>query len=359
MTSASSLAFPGSRTLATWWRQLAPFHPQAFAVGYLFIHRLEAQACWLLPQPLDPLLHHVLEALVLEQNQGGSHQPFMSRLSKRLNLEIPILSQLVHSLKQMDLIVAKTSKSFLDTTWDLTEQGQKALQTKNVWSRQWKRGNFSFLERLGPTGLRLTPAHYLKILDAPSTPWLVEESVAFQGNWLHECLNQSPEWKKTFGFPIELLAFPPLPSDRGAAIPWDQILLDRPERLLAVLVQGPKPQEELLGFGVRSEGWVLNTTEPIIRLPANGHVLTPDWHGPSTLEFYKQAWQSWCQTRTVPSALVHECGLSLVGECLYVKAPEALIQSLTAAKSDVFKGDTWILAGDGYERLAARLEVNA
>ena len=42
MNAVTSLPFPNARTLAGWWRLLAPQRPLALWVGYLFLHRVEA-----------------------------------------------------------------------------------------------------------------------------------------------------------------------------------------------------------------------------------------------------------------------------------------------------------------------------
>jgi hypothetical protein len=348
MTSASSLAFPGSRTLATWWRQLTPLEPKGLGVGYLFLHRIEASADWLRAKPLDPLLLLVLEAIAFMQKEAAFSP---SQLGNRLHLDPAVVRRLVHSLINLQLVEEKAAGG---PTWCITQAGQETLTTKNIWVRQKQRGQFPFAERLGPTGRRLGPPHYLNIHDAPATPWNIEPGTIFDVNWLHACQTQASEWKVTFGFPLDLLAF----SAPGATnAHWDNIVLDKSERLLVVFFQGPKPQEELFGFGVRPEGWQLNVAEPIFRLPAPAINLFIEPDGVAPLVAFKNAWQSWCQTRTVPPTEIQECELALSDECLRVATPERLIQYLQAGKSDIFKGDTWLLAGEGYVRQAARVEI--
>jgi hypothetical protein len=353
MTSASSLAFPGSRTLATWWRQLAPLEPTGLGVGYLFLHRLEAAADWLRPQPLDPLLLLVLEAITFMQKETAFSP---NHLANRLHLDTAVVKRLVNSLIDLQLVEEKAAAgpTCAGPTWCITQAGQETLTTKNIWVRMKQRGQFPFVERLGPTGRRLAPPHYLDIHNAPATPWNIEAGTIFDVNWLHACQTQALEWKTTFGFPLDLLAFS-APGDTNAQ--WDNIVLDKSERLLVVFFQGPKPQEELFGFGVRPEGWQLNVAEPIFRLPALAIKLFTEPDGVAPLDAFKNAWQSWCQTRTVPPAEIQECELALSNERLRVAAPERLIQYLQAGKSDIFRGDTWLLAGEGYVRQAARVEI--
>ena|SRR5438105_7261708 len=359
MTSASSLAFPGSRTLATWWRHLAPFRPQGLWVGYLFLHRLEAAACWLEPQTLDPLLVVMLEALVLEQKRGILPADLLyDRLHQRLGLDVPIVRRLAHSLAQRQLLASQIPASGPGLSWVVTDDGQAALRTKTVWARRWRRGTFPFVERLGSNGQRLAPPHYLKILDGPSSSWIVHDQATFTAGWLHACIEQTSEWKRIFGFPLGVAAFAALPGAE-ALVPWDHVVLDRTERLLIAFLQGPKPEEELIGFGVRPEGWVLSTAEPILQLPAAACSVL--WQPPESqpLADWQNAWLMWCQTRNVPLALGHDCALTLVDKRLRIAAPERLIHYLQAARSDVFRGESWLCAGEGYVRQAARLEVVA
>ena len=73
MDRASSLIYPGSRTLAGWWRQLAPLQPKAIAMGYGFLHRIEAAVNVVTQEPIDPLVHLVLQALALEKSAVPAH----------------------------------------------------------------------------------------------------------------------------------------------------------------------------------------------------------------------------------------------------------------------------------------------
>jgi hypothetical protein len=355
MTSASSLAFPGSRTLATWWRQLDVYKPQSLCAGYLFVHRLEAPAIWRQQQPLDPFLLLVLEALSLEQKDAAPQDRACRRLSRRLHLDVPILRHALHSLAALELIGSPAAAP--ETAWRLTDPGQDALRDKRAWARIQKRGTFSFVERLDPTGQRRAAPHYLKIAAGPASPWHVEPAAAFDAAWLRACQDQAPEWKDAFGWPAELVAFDPAAPPSETAPRPDQVVLDRTERLLVVLLQGSNPADELLGFGVRAEGWLLHAAEPIFRLPTAARSLFPE--ASASLDVWQQAWRSWCQSRSFPAVDVKECTLSLVEERLRVEAPEHLIRALQAGKGDFAKTETWLLAGDGYLRHAARLEIVA
>jgi hypothetical protein len=353
MTSATSLAFPGGRTLATWWQQLASFKPVGLGVGYFFVHRLDAQAAWFRAQPLDPLALLVLEAILMEEAcASGSTECFCARLQRRLPLELPILRRLTQTLEQAQLIECGRLTGPVVDECRLTDRGQQARRSGAVPVRHCQRDTFTFVERLGPTGQRMASPHFLRLAEAPAAPWLACEATGVPISQLRACAEETPEWKSTFGFPLDVEAFPE--SSAGSPVAPEQVIIDRPERLLAVFCQ--TREQELLGFGVRPEGWALVAGEPIARLTAAAADVLGLDRSPAA-PMWKQAWSSWCQARALPRVHADECSLTLVEERLRVAAPERLIHTLEATKSDQFSAENWILAGDGYARQAARLEL--
>jgi hypothetical protein len=354
MTSASSLAYPGSRTLATWWRQLAPLRPQGLWVGYLFLHHVEALARWREPRALEPLLLLVLEAIALEQQEPVPTGPLCRRLEQRLSLTGPVVCRLVRSLAQGRLLMSQNAGSSQEQNWRLTEEGLAALRLRQVWINLEQRATFPFLERLKPDGQRLAAPHYVRIDETGSASWASERH-PFDISLLPACVEQGPVWKKTFGFPFEVTAFgdhAPAPDARGG---WDNVVVDRTERLLAALVQGPPPEEKLVAFGVKPEGWGLQTSKAIAHLPAAAGAIF--WGPDDTLDLLRRAWLSWCAVRNVPPGQAEACSFALLHERLIVSAPEPLIQFLRLGRSDIFKGDAWLLVGEGYLRQAVRLEL--
>ena len=177
MTSASSLAFPGSRTLATWWQQLAGYSPTGLGVGYLFVHRLEARAAWLVKHPLDRLSLLVLEAIRLENTPPSTPtDSFGDRLERRLGLTLSVIRRLLQSLEKMNLLEAEHASDTLASACRLTERGDEALRSGLVPSHEWKCAEFPFVERLGPTGTRLSLPHFMPIAEAPAAPWVPGEA---------------------------------------------------------------------------------------------------------------------------------------------------------------------------------------
>src|SRR5947209_14562408 len=118
MDSASSLAYPGGRILAGWWRQLQPQRPAGLWVGYLFVHRVEALVDCAAPRPVDALSLHVLQALAVEQKPDGTHAHGPNTLPSRLHLPAPAVHQLLIDLQGQDLV-----RRCEPGCWCLSERG--------------------------------------------------------------------------------------------------------------------------------------------------------------------------------------------------------------------------------------------
>jgi hypothetical protein len=171
-------------------------------------------------------------------------------------------------------------------------------------------------------------------------------------------VTRAAEWKERYGFPTEVSAvFGPAPEAEATA--WRQVIVDRPERLLAVLVRvgnagGP---DRLLGFAARQEGWVLQADAPAFAVAGRWDELFPELSAGPPAEAWREAWLAWCQPRGIPGAEAAACGLELRDERLLVRAPARLIERLQAARSDAIKGEAWLLAGEGAIRRAAVVEL--
>src|SRR5947209_6815734 len=93
MTAGPALTFPGSRTVAGWWRQLAACQPRALWVGHLLLHRVEALVRVARPRRPERLTLLVLQALHL-----GDGQP-LEGLNARLHLGRQVLGRVLAALR--------------------------------------------------------------------------------------------------------------------------------------------------------------------------------------------------------------------------------------------------------------------
>jgi hypothetical protein len=349
MTAVSPLVFPGSRTLAGWWKQLAPLQPRALWAGHLLLHRVEALAALHLLSPLDPIFLFVLRAVAL--SGGGSLQD----LDQHLHLGLPLLRQLLRHLENEKLV-----RPVEGGTWSLTVLGRQGLEQGSYTQIRHERRAFYFVENEQPAG----PPHFLKFSRSPAAlAWPAGDNWKFEPDHLRACVGQPAEWKQRFGFPLEvehILSGGTVPESAAVASPeWQHIIVDRPERLVVALVLTPASdrRERLLGFTVQPEGWVLQAAEPAFAIETGWQEVFPHLAMDLPLDQWHHAWRAWCQPRSLPAAEVAACTLERHSYRLRVTAMPRLIERLRAARSDVFKGEAWLLAGTGQLRAAAQVEL--
>ena len=193
---------------------------------------------------------------------------------------------------------------------------------------------------------------------------------------LQACIDQPAEWKQRYGFPEDVQQVAaPIPEALGqeassgqAAGPsglpgnqppsWQRVILDRPERLLAVLILvAPEGGgDRLHGYGVRQDGWVLQS-EPAFTLAAGWQEPFPELLEEPSPDLWRQAWRGWCQPRGLTTAETDTCPLQRIGHRLRVELSSRFMDRLRSSRSDALKGEAWLLAGEGRVRTAALLEV--
>lgn len=348
--TAASLVFPPGRALAGWWHRLAPLGPRAVWVGHLLLHHVEALVAVESLQPLDPFSQFVLKALTL---QGPGPSAALHQLESRLHLSRQAIHQALRRLQADGLAEPDAQRG-----WRPTELGRQGLDQGSYFYASQERRAFHFLEG--------RPPHYLNLKTAACTTWQPAGEWVFDPAILQACLSQPPAWKERHGFPAgvrEVLGLSdwgePLSANHHAvSASWQRVIVDRPERLAVVLllVAGEKEGERLLGFAVRPETWEL-LAEPALCLNTDWQTVVPDLTEEPPLAAWEQVWRAWCQPRGLPAAEVEACSLKREGCRLRVAAPHRLVQRLRAERSDVLKGEAWLLAGAGRLRVAARVEV--
>jgi hypothetical protein len=235
----------------------------------------------------------------------------------------------------------------------LSDSGRTLINQDEGSEIRQERQSYYFLA--GP------PPIFLPLNRVETLSWVAGPDWAFDVQTLNSCMNQSPDWKRRHGFPLEAGR---LVQDAGAgsddSVSWGQVVLDYPERLPAVLtiVDGDDSDTRVLGFAVRPENWSLQGNDPAF--------VVQDWResfpgmaeDPSS-EQWERAWRNWCQPRSLPEAQTTTCALEHEGSRLRVHASARLVDRLHAARSDALRGEAWILAGDGPMFKAALLDIVA
>jgi hypothetical protein len=350
MTAASSLAFPGSRTLAAWARQLAPHQPRALWVGHLFWHVVEAPVRAVRQEPLDPLYGWVLRAVAAEQRAppASTPEPFLGRLDRRLHLGLPLLRQVLRALATEGLV----KPGSLDR-WQLSDLGSSALAHSAYPRVRQERRQFHFVAPGGGNQSAEVAPHFLHVNGVAGTPWPEGEQAGFDVKVLHSCIGQPGAWKEQHRFPEEVQEV--VQATFGTpALGWEQVIVDRPERLPAALVLSGD-EGQLLGFAVRQERWMLNADHPMFTLRGDWHGPLPDLAVAMTEENCRRAWQDWCCSRELPAAEVNACRVQAENLHLRVTPPPALAERLRDSRA--VKGETWLLAGEGALRAALQMQI--
>jgi hypothetical protein len=346
MTAAPGV-WPSSRHLLGWWRELADLGPRRLWVCRLGVHRVEALAAVGRREPLDPLGRALLRFLSLFPLSKPGDAPW-----SRLLVDGPLLDRLLRGFAARGLVEAPPGG------WVLTAAGHKALGSGAILQTSHERRLFAFLDRSEAR----QPPHFLPLAPAagaaaPADGWAFDPAV------LEACVRQPEAWKARWGFPadVEAILFPAGREDTDPP-DWQRVVLDRPEEVTALLVEGSAPPKggaggPLIAFPVQPPAWALRREAPLLELGEGWEEALGDLMLPPSGEEWKQAWQAWCQPRGLPAAEVDACGLEPGAEVLRVRAPHRLVERLRAARSDAVKNEAWLLAGAGRARIAAHIEL--
>jgi hypothetical protein len=355
MTAAVPLLFPGGRVVAGWWRSLTPWRPQALWIGSFAIHHVEALVRVAQLHSLDRFRGLLLEAL--QKTPEGTAEG----LDSCLYLGTQFLNQALQGLAAEGLAHAAPSQR-----WVATPLGLEALREGHYARDTLARRAFHFLDRAGTSDEPDPPPQFLNLADFSCSAWTEPGDFRFDPALLRACLGQDEHWKACHGFPVEVRELL-LPSTVGGPDgrdqdpllhQWQRIILDRPEHLVAALIQAPVDGdgERWLAFELTPGRWELGTA-PVFTLAADRRDIIPELMEEPALDLWQQAWRSWCQQRGLPAAEADVCTLERRGHELRVAAPPRLLDRLHAARSDALKGDAWLLAGSGRIRTAAHVEV--
>jgi len=312
-------------------------------VGHLLLHHLEALARLEQPCPLEAVNRHLLELLSLIPGQTAEH------LAARLHVGRPLVGQLLCEMADDALVCSDAAGG-----WTVTDRGALAVEQGRFAHVAYERRSFYFVKSE-------QPAHgpqFLCLNGVRGLPWQAGDNWHFDRDALTACLARDQAWKTHHNFPLDVAGILDLDAP-GAPPLWQRVIIDRPERLAVVVVRiGSEPQDDrLLGYAVHQEGWVLQVAQPAFNLAADWSEVLPECSIEPSLDAWREAWLAWCRPRDLPASDVAACQLERRDHRLLITAPARLVERLRAARSDVFKGESWVLAGQGRLRPAALLEL--
>jgi hypothetical protein len=343
MSLVTSLPFPSGRTLAGWGKQLASLEPLSWWVGHVLVHRVEAAVSADESLPLSPENHFILQTL-----DRHSRAASLAELEKEIHLPAPLLGQILR--RHIATGWVETAASH----YRLTASGQTALAEGRGRSVVCRREVFSFLERRDAAGARAAAPVFIP-LDAAHVGKPSAETLPFDKDWLSACVSQERDWKEAHGFPVQVLSLLDAASKNGDELEWPawkKVIVDRLEELSLVLVQGQKDPQRFLGFTFRVSDWRLDLAQPVLSGPWQA-----SFEAAPSAEACREAWLAWARPRNLPQADMEACEVTLSGSALRLRASHRLVDLLRQGKSDILKGEAWVLLGSGDIRRAARLEL--
>jgi len=349
MTSLPELAFPSNRTLADWWKHLAPLQPRALWVAHLLLHRVEAMVKVEKPAAVDAFAHYVLKALAI--TEPASTEALEAGSPARR----PLLCQVLRKLQADDLVSCSTTGS-----WSVTPRGRHALQQGIALHVENVRRAFHFVESEKASRLPefLPLQNHAALLSLPET-----EHRPFPVDLLDQCVAQPAAWKMRRGFPLEVTEILKAQGERAASCTpqpaWQRIIIDHPRRLLVlvILAPGPNGSDRLMGFGIQPERWILHHAEPAFVAGSDWPEILPDLASEVRMESWAEAWKAFCRSLNPPVAETEAAVQDKTGLRLTIKVGRLFMDWLRATRSDLLKGEGWLLVGQGRARAAAVIKL--
>jgi hypothetical protein len=316
--------------------------PRSLWLYHLLLHRLEAPVGVAPPAAQERLTRLLLDLLA---SSSTASLATTTRLAARLHLDPQLLERFLVDLEKTGLLQSARG----EPGWVPTTEAQQFLAGERPLRPVRERRTLYFAE----SPRSEAPPRFIP-LDRPSTSGLsAVKDWHFDASVLRGDAEQSAEWKRRHGFPIDVVGLAS-PADEA----WEQVVIDRPEQMLAlfVLAGADAAEEALLGFAVQPDGWRLQTDRPVLTLREGWQEVLPELDEELPPEAWRQAWQAWGQAHGRQQAEIEVCSLEPKGLRLRVTAPPSLAEQLHASGGDL-KGEAWVLAGEGRLRRVAVIEI--
>lgn len=344
MTFPRPAAFPGGRVLAGWWKQLAPWRPQALWIGSLLLERTEALCSVQHSEPLAPLDSHVLKSLSLQQPTDSN------LLIRRLGVTDVLLTRLLTRLDERGM-VTRTAHG-----WHLTDAGALAQKQNLLPGERLERRSFWFL-------CDQTDSHRSAFIAPASAGALqpIEAKHLHRGSLdalLHSA-SRDADWKRKRSFPLEVNSIiAPESSSEGADLAaWEKIVVVHPYWLQAALITYVREsgQPGLAAFSYQEHGWALGTG-PVFDVTASWKEVFPGLPIEPDDASIAEAWRKWLAQR----------GLASASERYYLERRDGRLSVMSSESSpdvpggprgDLARGEAWLVLYDGPLKRVIPLEA--
>jgi hypothetical protein len=328
MSSGASLAFPGGRTLVAWWRQLAGINPEALWVGHFTWYTVETLVEVLKPRRLPPLEHLVLKAVdALKPQCNGP------ALAHWLGLELCYLNRVLSRLSVEGLLGRTGPGNYL-----ATEAGRLALANADYSHFLKERRVLHFLHG---DWLPNPSARFVDLNRPDRFSWQPAPHTDLAAEQLRVSPGEMQTWKRR-GLSNDVQR---ILADPAAG--WDQVPIASAQRCFMAIVRAPSQAggSSIIGWEINPRNWELHAAQPAFEQPDEGD----GWFLPPQSEnSWREAFVEWARQRDLPWQEALNCHFRIEGCRLIARPPVEWHERL--------RSETWVLAGDGPLRPAARLE---
>jgi hypothetical protein len=334
--TVSSPSLPSSRELADLWPHFHPWQPHALWLGQLLLHRVEAPVIVQEKVPLDPL------ALLLLATVPAQREVSWSELRSSLGVPEGMLRTLLAVLTRQGCVGESNPQH-----WRLTEMGARSRDSKEVIVPKRQRRTFHFCDGTQnglPAFVRWHSGALQVLVPAPKTHW------HFSPAALRQCLQATDSWKTAHHFPAEVSGFDSWEETNGAAVSdSDRVILHHVIRLPLAVVSG----RHCLGFVLSLPSWHLQPAPPLFHVGSLNEAagfIGADL-SPPVMSHWAEAWDLVRRPLGLPQGEVLQYEATEQGPRVVIRLPTASVR-----KKPLPTGDTWLLAGNGPFRCAARVE---
>jgi hypothetical protein len=334
--SVPSPPLPSSRELAELWPHFHPWQPQELRLGQVLLHRVEAAVTVAEKQPLDALACHLLAAF--PPVDGAS----LPDLTLRTGLPEAVQRTLLKSLVRRGCLQPSGNER-----WRLTERGERARATKEVPEERQQRRVFHFCDGMHnglPAFVRWESRPEQALIPAPRTQW------TFHPDALQQCLQAPEPWKLSHGFPADVQNVERLETGETGEANWEKVMLHHIVRLPVAIVAGRR----CVGFALSLPSWELLPAPPLFHsstLTEAAALVGADLAPPS-LAGWAEAWDLARRPLGLPQGDVVQYESTEKGPQVTIRLPT----NTGPRKKPLPTGETWLLAGTGTFRCAARIE---
>jgi hypothetical protein len=184
---------------------------------------------------------------------------------------------------------------------------------------------------------------------APPPDWSLDAAL------LQACAERPDDWKRRHGFPSDVESVVTFRTGELRVPVWERVILDAAEELpvLVAMISGGDNGvgEHLLGYVIHPRIGLAAT--PVFSLGPGWPEVFPEVAAGQPQAAWRDTWRRWCRGHQIADEDAERVEIVASDTSVRVSGAASLIEPLRPAT------ETWLVAGEGDLRQAARLEMVA